>query len=287
MPNIFRTRGRGRQTRTGVAPFLKSLWEILQSEDSSIIRWVSDGLAFEITCTDKLAEEILPKYFRHTKFASFQRQLNYFGFRKWSKNKTNYCTYSREHFTKHDDSQLHLIRRKTSTALSDGEVSAPPPPTLLPIIEAAKRKRAAAAAAAVVVKRPAKRIRIDTMKSPRKPEGLLMYSGSTISPSFKTRKEELLEPLSCYTFDDSLSWTSDFTSAESKDGGEFVEDHDWIDDLDYLTKSSPKGATIMCSRNPASLLPLNEAELFLLEDDIAHPSESIMNWSTPQHRLVL
>ena len=42
----------------------------------------------------KLADEILPRYFRHGKFASFQRQLNYFGFRKASgKGKKTPCVY--------------------------------------------------------------------------------------------------------------------------------------------------------------------------------------------------
>ena len=89
---------------------------MLQKEDDKIIRWKPDGIAFEITDTEALATEILPKYFRHTKFASFQRQLNYFGFKKWSKSKTELCTYSRDFFTKFDMSPLCNIRRKTSGA---------------------------------------------------------------------------------------------------------------------------------------------------------------------------
>ena len=42
----------------------------------------------------KLASDVLHKYFRHSKYASFQRQLNYFGFRKLAgKGKMSPCSY--------------------------------------------------------------------------------------------------------------------------------------------------------------------------------------------------
>ena len=59
-----------------------------------------------------MAQEILPKYFNHTKYASFQRQLNYFGFRKWTKTMTTICTFSHRHFRRDGYENMNLITRK-------------------------------------------------------------------------------------------------------------------------------------------------------------------------------
>ena len=48
----------------------------------------------------KLASDILHKYFRHSKYASFQRQLNNFCFRKLAgKGKMSPCSYINENAT--------------------------------------------------------------------------------------------------------------------------------------------------------------------------------------------
>lgn len=81
-------------TTTKVPKFLRHLYTILNNEDKQIIAWSHDGSYFQIYHVQALEEQILGKYFKHTKFASFQRQLNTFGFRKWTKTRANVCTFS-------------------------------------------------------------------------------------------------------------------------------------------------------------------------------------------------
>ncbi|EQC28898.1 heat shock transcription factor 4, partial [Saprolegnia diclina VS20] len=84
-----------KKTRTtGVPKFLRHLYSILTSEDPSIISWSADGASIQLFSVTRLENEVLSKYFKHNKLASFQRQLNYFGFRKWTKTQSHVCTFS-------------------------------------------------------------------------------------------------------------------------------------------------------------------------------------------------
>ncbi|KAL4171855.1 hypothetical protein KRP22_007033 [Phytophthora ramorum] len=93
-------------TACKVPKFLRSLYAILQTEDPHIISWVQNReltpnsvTAFHILEMDRFEREVLPKYFKHQKFASFQRQLNNFGFRKWTKTQSSgVCTFSHNCF---------------------------------------------------------------------------------------------------------------------------------------------------------------------------------------------
>lgn len=83
--------------------------------DSSYIRGILHFLVplsgkIEVHNPHKLQSNVLNRYFRHSKFASFQRQLNYFGFRKLAgKGKMAPCSYVNDATTK-DLGSLLLIK---------------------------------------------------------------------------------------------------------------------------------------------------------------------------------
>ncbi|KAG7394791.1 hypothetical protein PHYBOEH_004669 [Phytophthora boehmeriae] len=96
-----------------VPKFLRSLYDILQYEDQTILTWSKDGTFFQIFDTKRLEIVVLPKYFKHGKFASFQRQLNNFGFRKWTKTQSSVCTFSHHHLVRcHPQELAEFISRQ-------------------------------------------------------------------------------------------------------------------------------------------------------------------------------
>lgn len=110
--NISSIKESGKRAKPEAPKFLLLLYEILDVESSRVIRWSEDGLALQILDPVTVTEQILPKYFNHTNFHSFQRQLNYFGFRKWTKSKTDICTFSHPFFRENQPELLQLIKRK-------------------------------------------------------------------------------------------------------------------------------------------------------------------------------
>jgi hypothetical protein len=89
----------------------------------------------EVHSPHRLENQVLNRYFRHSKFASFQRQLNYFGFRKLAgKGKMAPCSYTNDAVTG-DLNSLLLLKRNAGTNAPPAKNTAKPAPSR------SKRKR--------------------------------------------------------------------------------------------------------------------------------------------------
>lgn len=71
-------------TTTGTtiaSSFVKKLFDMVENESDEIIVWVANGTAFEVKDPKRLEIEILPNFFRHGRFQSLVRQLNFYAFK--------------------------------------------------------------------------------------------------------------------------------------------------------------------------------------------------------------
>jgi len=62
--------------------FLRKTYHMIDTCDTKIACWSEDGETFVVKNTDVFEKTIIPQFFKHSKFSSFVRQLNFYGFRK-------------------------------------------------------------------------------------------------------------------------------------------------------------------------------------------------------------
>ena len=69
-------------------PFTWKLYEMLENVEKNgqdhIISWVNNGTGFRVHDYDGFVNEIIPIYFKQTKYKSFQRQLYFYNFKRES-----------------------------------------------------------------------------------------------------------------------------------------------------------------------------------------------------------
>jgi len=91
-------------------PFPFKLYTMIQyasnSHYSSAVSWKQDGRSFSIHNKTIFIKQIVPRYFRLTKFRSFTRQLNNWGFTNINENEWRHM-----HFIRGNIEDLQLIRR--------------------------------------------------------------------------------------------------------------------------------------------------------------------------------
>jgi HSF-type DNA-binding len=85
---------------------------MVNSPNIDLVSW-SNGDSFVIVDVEKFSQTVLPKYFKHSKFTSFVRQLNFYGFRKIrSDHGQNETAASRDY---DDDSSAEGSTKKLTT----------------------------------------------------------------------------------------------------------------------------------------------------------------------------
>ncbi|GAB2254693.1 hypothetical protein Droror1_Dr00022502 [Drosera rotundifolia] len=91
-------------------PFLLKLYEMVDDGvTDSVIAWSESGYSFVIWDVTEFSRDLLPKYFKHSNFASFMRQLNIYGFRKVD---TDRWEFGNEGFMKDQNHLLSNIKRR-------------------------------------------------------------------------------------------------------------------------------------------------------------------------------
>lgn len=80
-----------------VSPFPEKLYEMLEIANelgfSDTVAWCPHGRAFIVHKPKQFASNTMRTYFKHTKFTSFQRQLNLYGFRRITKGRDSGAYY--------------------------------------------------------------------------------------------------------------------------------------------------------------------------------------------------
>ena len=94
-----------------VQPFPEKLMSVLSETDDTIIGWQSHGRSFKIRDQRLFVEDVMPRHFKHTKLASFQRQLNLYGFRRITKG-ADAGAYYHEYFLRNRPDMVVVMRRQ-------------------------------------------------------------------------------------------------------------------------------------------------------------------------------
>jgi len=98
-------------TKNKSTPFVHATYDIAML-DNAAVGFNAAGNALEIRDDILLANEVLPKFFKHNNVSSFIRQLNMYGFEKIVGSVNSTHTFQHEHFRKNRPDLLNQISRK-------------------------------------------------------------------------------------------------------------------------------------------------------------------------------
>ncbi|KAI9308601.1 hypothetical protein BJ944DRAFT_155948 [Cunninghamella echinulata] len=116
-----------------VAPFLNKVYGMVNDPSTDdLIRWSEDGKSFFVVRHEDFARTVLPRFFKHSNFSSFVRQLNMYGFHKvphlqhgvlHSDSDSEQWEFSNPHFQRNQPDLLLLVTRKKGRDSDEKEQS--------------------------------------------------------------------------------------------------------------------------------------------------------------------
>jgi hypothetical protein len=125
------------ETSQDVPIFLRKTYHMIDTCNPAIACWSDDGETFVVKDPVKFEQTIIPQFFKHSKFSSFVRQLNFYSFRKikyvdtiridpkLEKETANYWRFRHENFRRGHPELLTEIKRmngqKAPSTLKPGE----------------------------------------------------------------------------------------------------------------------------------------------------------------------
>lgn len=89
-----------------VNKFLTKSFHMISDSDPDIVSWTDVGDSFTIKDIEAFQKHVLPNYFNHSKYSSFVRQLNFYGFQKMSQ-----------------DTDIRIVPKQVITSSTNGNAS--------------------------------------------------------------------------------------------------------------------------------------------------------------------
>ena len=172
-------------------------------DDPSIVSWNGDGDCFTVKDVPRFEEQCLPKYFNHSNFSSFTRQLNFYGFTKLRSDpdlqmSTNSSVrFCHEFFQRGKPELLQHIQRATannkeSAVLPPSRASSPCNSSVASVASVVHQQQPAASAEHVeALKQQVNTLRTELTNLTNEVEVKLSQVIATMEQDYKRRVQEM------------------------------------------------------------------------------------------------